>query len=148
MKHIIIALALFLSLPALAGWDADIPGSSVYSMQDTDSTGWSSGVSLALDGTFTIGAYPPGWYKGDSTIVGRGKSVMTVNGQAVKVVVYKHADGAIYIHAATYTGRAYVKGELWNKARVMFISQDGSRFNLSAKGFQEAWTTMTRGQGI
>ncbi|AWH15023.1 hypothetical protein [Aeromonas phage 85AhydR10PP] len=148
MKTIILALSLLLSLPALANWEAKVTDANVTSMSGPDSTGWSGGMSVALDGLFTIGAFPPDWEKGDSTVTGRGKATIKVNGQAVKFDVRGHADGSIYLHAATYKGRAYIWGEFWNKARVVFINEDGSRVIQSAKGFQQAWTTMTEGQGI
>ncbi|AWH14550.1 hypothetical protein [Aeromonas phage 13AhydR10PP] len=148
MKTIILALSLLLPLPALAGWKADVNDATVYSMNGPDSTGWSGGMSVQIDGLFTIAAFPPGWAKGDTTTKGRGKATIRVNGQAVRFNVTGHADGSIYLQAATYQGRAYIKGQFWNKARVTFINEDGSRVIQSAKGFQQAWATMTKGQGI
>ncbi|APU01192.1 hypothetical protein [Aeromonas phage 32] len=148
MKSIILALSLLLSLPALANWDVNINDATVYSMTGPDSTGWSGGMSMQLDGLFTIAAFPPNWVKGDSTTTARGKATIRVNGQAVKFDVIGHADGSIYLHAKTYKGQAYIKGEFWNKARVLFINEDGSRVIQSAKGFQQAWVDMTSGQGI
>lgn len=148
MKSIILALTMLLSLPALANWDPNVNDATVYSMSGPDHTGWSGGMSVQLDGVFTIAAFPPEWTKGDSTVVGRGNATIRVNGQAVKFKVMGHADGSIYLHATTYKGRAYIKEQFWNKARVTFINEDGSRVIQSAKGFQQAWTTMTKGQGI
>lgn len=148
-KSICAAVVLSaLSLPAFANWEAKADEQLVAARQFS-ADGSQSVVTVSLGGGFMIGTYPADWNPaGSDNEVGRRDTVLTVNGQAVKFMASKDEDGAIYLWAKTYAGQQYIKGELWNKARLTFINQQGSRFVLSAKGFQQSWSQMQLGQGI
>ncbi|MGL4504677.1 MAG: hypothetical protein ACRCUF_02975 [Aeromonas sobria] len=148
LKSLFAAAVLMFSTMAHADWAPSIADQTVYARQSS-ANGESSTVSVHLNGGFMIGSYPAGWDgTGSDKEVGRGNTVLNVNGQAVKFLVTKDEDGAIYMWATTYKGQKYIKEQLWNKARLTFINQQGNRFVLSAKGFQQAWSFMTVNQGI
>lgn len=148
-KSICAAVVLSaLSLPVFANWDAQADDQLVASRQFS-ADGSSSVVTVHIGGGFMIGTYPAGWNgKGSDKEIGRGDTVIRVNGQPIKFLATKDEDGAIYLWAKTYAGQQYIKGELWNKARLTFINKQGSRFVLSAKGFQQSWSQMQLEQGI